>query len=594
MYFPSFLSRFKSVPKVHRNDDILSNIDEASKVNNSVFPYLQDSRFNQPYLKTDITNCPSTIYESSTSPVTTCTPATTSEGSGSPLLGPPSVSKTFIRLDLPPFTPLVDELPDSWHSLKIEDVTQLRQKVRSLGDDNSRLRLALTRKRSQELILSEPKHPRRLHHDQPGAPINVIPIVRHSSSSEDEGKSSSPDDYDSAYSYYHNPDYFPASSSAHPRARTESERAVTVFGAHHRPRYYSLPTPKQLKEYAESRPKDGAKLELGPRLRELISLRCSVPAAQDVDNKTPTPATKSSLTSKELVCNQLAPTWSLRQADNKLVRRPQSRLQLVIEVSFPFLIPGYRIDGVWLMDRYCNFGYFEMFFFHAAFGRWGPASLFSDQTNSSSSSELDYDLIEPSTESGDSQNEVEVSSIEGAPSNVDALFNNTSRQERDIYLPSNDAAANDAQRRRERHIALLDSIMEEEEEAPPGAIIVPTVTSSPSPRPVFALKMTQSALASIPEHDDRDTDANAPDSTMSQCPTLSEDRSSTRSPTLVEFEEGSRSLATFDDFEDLDFESIALSAGNDSKAVVPAMNSLSLGQVNTVPFPKPKDSTERM
>jgi hypothetical protein len=103
------------------------------------------------------------------------------------------------------------------------------------------------------------------------------------------------------------------------------------------------------------------------------------------------------------------------------------------------------------------------------------------------------------------------------------------RRENGTYLLCYDDAGSDAQRRRERHIALLDSIVEEEEEVPLNNPVVRIlqylwhlspinfwflVRSSPkvTTRSEFAARMTQSTLPSIPEHDDGDADV--PDSTV--------------------------------------------------------------------------------
>jgi len=106
------------------------------------------------------------------------------------------LTEAYLPLNLPQFPSLEDELPDSWKSEKtekvislrtqpfpilntilqetfrqesdplfinhrdslieklLEDIATLRNKVRLLGDDNSRLRRELTRKRSQEHVLN--------------------------------------------------------------------------------------------------------------------------------------------------------------------------------------------------------------------------------------------------------------------------------------------------------------------------------------------------------------------------------------------------------------------------------------------------------
>jgi hypothetical protein len=151
------------------------------------------------------------------------------------------------------------------------------------------------------------------------------------------------------------------------------------------------------------------------------------------------------------------------------------------------------------------------------------------------------------------------------------------------YLYSNGYILHDVQRRRERHIALLDSIVEEEEleETSSSELSEASVSPLPTPtefqRPTFGSKLTQSTLASIPEQED------LADSMVSTCPPLTDETGSTA-------RESQTSMPLFDEFEDLDFELAMSSAGSDDSAgSAPFPHS----EVNTVPFPERKLPVER-
>ncbi|GJJ11565.1 hypothetical protein Clacol_005799 [Clathrus columnatus] len=596
MYFPSFWSRWK-LPRWSNQqlEDILPKVANVS--DDDVLPIAH-----------------SLIYEPSTS--------ATSDGFLSPLLTPSSHSNNLdFHLQLPEFTSLIDDLPELLQPSRLEvsspslnsvgsirdrrddligelldQVSQLRQKVRSLGDDNSRLRHQLTDKRFHDSVTNcrgivkfnpyvDPKyklvHIARKHSvDKPG---------KYPSSQEDDRNTDSQEDCDSAYSYYNNPDYFPKISSpisstplARLRAKTESILSGNNFvpsGYSQRRRYYSLPTPKQCREYAESRLKDGTKLELGAHLRRLINLRCSLPSDRTILNKTiihnsPPMARKDS--SLEIS----PPTWSLRNSSKRPIRRPQPRIQLSVLEGNLFLFKELK------------------------------AKDFSIKNSSENPSRpLDENAIDTETQPfvEDLEDEVDDLLVEEAPLSSVHLLEGTRRENVESFVTANEHAVSDAQRRRERHIALLDSIMEEEELEDGSTVHLPSlvvrtmyasinyITNLHNTLPPTSkannihhnsvpAQMAQATLAIIPEHELESSES----TTISQCPPLTEDSFSSMQTQEQD------SLMTLDDFEDIDFASASTLRSQGSESTSGYFSHALSKEVNTVAFPITHSLTGRL
>lgn len=568
-------------------------------------------------------------YEPSTS--------ATSDGFMSNSFTPTSQSNTpDLHLELPTFRSLLDDLtewlqptqmearsPPPFNSIGsirdrrddlieelLDHVSQLREKVRSLGDDNSRLRRQITDNPSHHdaLTNSRSKHTadKALNRSSTASPTRPY-TSRKNSSQEDEHNSQ--EDCDSAYSYYNNPDYFPNTSSHTPslpspttrlRARTESVLQVDSFipsGYPQRRRYYSLPTPRQCKEYMELRRRDNTKLELGSHLRRLINLRCSVPSERPTLDK---PIIRDTSTvNKESTSPEISPSsWSLRNSGKGPFRRPQPRIQLsALEPIFRCFSCSQRFghcayaDCIWIGDHYVNFGYFEMIYYHAAFGLWGPANMVTEYYNSmvEQSQPLDENALEAENRpfAEDNEDEVEANAVisEVAPLSSIHLLEGTRRENVESFVTANEHAVSDAQRRRERHIALLDSIIEEEEleDVPsPTHLSSPATTGIHHPKPTRVSEMAQQTiLAVIPE---QEVDSSNESTTTSQsCPPLTDDSSSS----ARSLEQGSS--VTFDDFEDIDL--LSTSNSECTSGYSPVAASM---QVNTVTFPIAQPLTEKL
>jgi len=113
---------------------------------------------------------------------------------------------------------------------------------------------------------------------------------------------------------------------------------------------------------------------------------------------------------------------------------------------------------------------------------------------------------------GDVLDEVDDSSGDESPSvTIYSEMNNGSTPTLEAYLHPNGFANNDVQRRRERHIALLDSIIEEEEledisssESVESSRVPPPLTTEPSwsLKHTFGSRLPRSTLPLIAECED--------------------------------------------------------------------------------------------
>jgi len=145
-----------------------------------------------------------------------------------------------------------------------------------------------------------------------------------------------------------------------------------------------------------------------------------------------------------------------------------------------------------------------MVYFHAAYGLWGPANLVTEYYNSSDSPQpLDENAIDAETQPfvEDFEDEDKLLSDEAPLSSVH-LLEGTRRENVESFVTANEHAVSDAQRRRERHIALLDSIMEEEElEDGSPSVHLPSPVAKNIYHDSVPVQMAQAKLASIPEHE---------------------------------------------------------------------------------------------
>ncbi|KIJ34815.1 hypothetical protein M422DRAFT_51759 [Sphaerobolus stellatus SS14] len=552
------LFRSKSARRVPRADDPSSSVVHRSTVTKDFWL----TCLKTPSLHKFILKSKNSLYDRPSSP-------RSSSGSEVSTPGGSPTPDGFLPLDLPRFPSLEEELPDSWKSAKVEQaenstdncgllvpdrrddligelleqINLLRQKVRNLGDDNSRLRRELTRKRSQELTLNGTRdsdskagvqgcsipnvESKSSSADQPGATFNDLrlPTPPLKEFTPQEGvKIESPNDSNaSEYSYYQDLEYFPTPPASLPTRRRQRAESLRIdgptsdFGSLKRQRCHSLPTPKHLLQYSESRPKDGGKLELSPHLIQLIQQRCS---ALEPEFR---PVTEQSTPESEDI---VLPFWESAsftpmpelimpkpiKPAKPLVRRPQSRIKLTVLDRSGHCA---YIDGVWLVDRFANFGYFEMLYYHPNLGLWGPAA--GAHSHNHDTQEANGRLNEAEIEEdvrhyvGNVLDEVELPSIDDKTpsSDVQHPLNAVSQRDLETYLYSNGGTASEAQARRERQFALLDSIMEEEEQEEAQSS-EPTLSPPPmtrrsswtSARPLFASRLTQSTLSSIPEQDD--------------------------------------------------------------------------------------------
>ncbi|KAF8581511.1 hypothetical protein K439DRAFT_1662249 [Ramaria rubella] len=539
-----------------------------------------------------------------------------------PKLHVPSAPAALPRLELPTFSSIEVDFPDRWHSVDgessgsstpslekaetdrqdilIEDlldhIAHLRHKVRALGDANFRLRQTQASQYAQESRGANQNIAR-------ASVCSNAHTAGHSfvhPEGDEKAEIWSQNDHESDYSYYRNPDNFPA-SSIHFRTGTPDSAPANVehdpldnTTATKRRRTYSLPTPKEMIEFAESRPRsDSLTLDLDPHIREFLSLL----PEQPVEQETYTVTLDESLDAS----SRSTPSWGPTTESKRIRPRPQPRARTYLfEPVFRCFTCSQKFghcvynQSLWMANRYIYFGYFETWFFYSSLAAWGPIDDTCQDEETSPALNVSTSVVDSPVSTCDhalvEDSEHDVTNTVLTPSSLMFSCPNNSRTRLDNFPHSSDetaTAVDEAQQRRQRHTALLDSIVEEEETDDHDSNKKLAEFKSPAEakfmckRPSYTgYRSNYSSLEPIPEHDE------SADS-MSQCPPLTDKTSS--SP-----RQGTPTPSnTFDDDLEPDYDTLTYSSNDTPLPTPPATVD---DHTFSVPFPQSikKFSRERM